>query len=164
MWELSLLLARGIQETPKTKYTITITLGCPPGVEGKSLFLKISSTLNIELRSELELTWKLLPQDQLPQKKVLCKFPKQERDQYNSPTQIWCPWSAVIISMARQPHGHSGTHVLVATTWYLTGFKAHLSERNHAWSWKLTQLPVASEVMDLKGETSTSTLQNHDNP
>jgi hypothetical protein len=96
---------------------------------------------------------------------VLCKLPKKESNQQQRPT----PPNTMPMIHNHNQHSmitlgcNSGTRILVATNRCLTGLKAHLTKGRPAWYWKSTQCPVASEFMDLKGETSTSTLQNQYN-
>lgn len=39
-----------------------------------------------------------------------------------------------------------------------------LNEKIHAWDWKPTQVPGASEVTDVEGELTTTALLNQPNP
>lgn len=57
----------------------------------------------------------------------------------------------------------NGTYVVVANNSCLNGRNAHSNGKNHIQYWNPSLIPGASEVMDLRKESTTTTLPNQHN-
>lgn len=63
-----------------------------------------------------------------------------------------------MMSIVKYKGAIRATHLSVATNSSLMGLKAHSTKRNPTQNWKLNQIPMTSEVMDLNKESTTITF------
>lgn len=145
------LLDRSFQKTPTILQITVVTLGCPPRLEGRSLFggQHIFQTQGPKAPS-LELLWvppPWGPSFMVPE--VTMKAWKEGINQQFYPAMIPIYHNSQEGTITRRCSGNK-LIITVANSSQIRSL-IHWKEGNYDWYWKPSQLSRANEVMNLEG-------------